>query len=78
MTRDHRDGEHIGWCEVHGKRLYARRCQARKVIRQLPNRKGMREYPCTEVDGHYHVGHLPPATVYGFKTANEVYGEGAA
>lgn len=64
---------HVGTCPVHGKRLYASRKAAKAVIRRSAD--PMREYPCTEVPGHWHVGHLPLRVMTGDCTASEWYGE---
>lgn len=64
---------HVGTCPVHGKRLYATRKAVRRAIRDIGDR-GMREYPCTEVPGHWHAGHLPLRVVTGDCTATEWYG----
>ncbi|MFG2059696.1 hypothetical protein ACGFI9_37360 [Micromonospora sp. NPDC048930] len=63
-----------GYCDAHGKRLFSSRKRARKQIREHRNGKGMREYPCTLVDGHFHIGHLPREVRRGYKTVAEVHG----
>ncbi|WP_431892708.1 hypothetical protein [Micromonospora haikouensis] len=68
--------DHIGYCDNHGKRLFSSRKQAKREIRRLPGGAGMREYRCDLVEGHWHIGHLPPAVREGRKTATEVYGGG--
>ena len=60
-----------GYCEKHRKRRYSSRKDAKRAIRYF-HQKGVREYRCTEFEGG-HVGHLPPATLYGEKTSREVY-----
>lgn len=62
------------WCRRHSKWRHNSRKLAKAAIRNTPDRKGMREYPCNARDGFWHVGHLPQATVYGLLTAREVYG----
>ncbi|MBM0275354.1 hypothetical protein [Micromonospora tarensis] len=65
--------DYVGYCDEHGKRLYPSRKQARKKLREHRSDKGMREYPCDLVEGHWHLGHLPLAVVEGRKTARQVY-----
>jgi len=54
----------IGYCEAHGKQLYASRESAKSVIKQM-REPGMRAYPCETHDGHWHIGHLPRAVRHG-------------
>ena len=70
---DQRPG-HMGYCDQHAKRLYSSRKQARKQIREHRHHRGMREYPCTLVAGHFHIGHLPRDVLKGRITAPEIYG----
>lgn len=60
-----------GYCDKHRKRRYSSRKDAKRAIRYF-HQKGVREYRCTQYEG-WHVGHLPPATLYGEKTSREVY-----
>lgn len=64
-----------GWCSAHGKLLYRSRKSAKASIRE--HHEHMRPYPCTEIAGQWHIGHLPAAVHYGVATAGEIYG-GAA
>lgn len=66
---------HTCWCSAHGKKGFTKD-NAKKAIKQLRRKggTGMREYPCSEVFGAWHIGHLPQATMWGLKTADEVYG----
>lgn len=66
---------HMGYCDGHGKRLYSSRKQAKKQIREHRQNQGMREYPCTLVVGHFHIGHLPKDVRKGRITASEIYGD---
>lgn len=66
----------IGYCDTHGKALFTSRKLARRFLRRLPNRDGIREYRCTEVDGMWHCGHLPQSVRSGRCTADEIYGGG--
>ncbi|MFI2577724.1 hypothetical protein ACH5AJ_36625 [Streptomyces rochei] len=65
---------HIGVCSDHGKRLFSSRKQARQEIRRSHIGAAMREYRCTSVAGHWHIGQLPPAVMEGRLTARQVYG----
>lgn len=70
---------HVAFCEVHGKKGFTKK-NAKKVIRMLRNRKetGMREYRCGSIPNLWHVGHLPPSIMWGFRSADEVYGSSDA
>lgn len=57
---------YIGWCPKHEKKIYAERKLARRAIRQM-HEKGMSAYPCDEVAGGWHVGHMPPEVLRGDK-----------
>ncbi len=63
---------YVGFCETHGKQLFVSRKKARKTARQI-NQPGLREYPCSEVDGFWHIGHLPKHVVQGRITAPQIY-----
>lgn len=64
---------HFGYCDLHGKRRFENRKDAKTAIRLWHRRgEGVREYRCT-ISG-WHVGHLPPVVRNGEKTAREVYG----
>lgn len=66
----------VGWCEAHGKLLFATRRSAKAFIRvNFHDGDGMREYRCKAVDGMYHVGHRPPAVRAGRMTVAQVYGD---
>ncbi|MGC4769229.1 hypothetical protein ACLQ25_09640 [Micromonospora sp. DT44] len=64
---------YVGYCDTHQKRLFSTRKLAKRHLRTHRNNKGMREYRCDLVDGFWHIGHLPLATVAGRKTARQVY-----
>lgn len=64
---------HVGWCEVHAKRLFASRGEARQARNDMQD-STLRAYPCTAVDGMFHLGHKPQAVMHGRLTAREVYG----
>lgn len=68
---------HTCWCYVHGKKGFTKD-NAKKAIKRVRHKgdTGMREYPCSEIFGVWHIGHLPQATLQGLKTAREVYGPG--
>lgn len=63
-----------GFCEVHDKALFGSRKHAKAFLRRRAHLDNMRPYPCDQVDGAYHIGHLPSAVVHGVKTADEHYG----
>lgn len=57
---------HCGVCDAHGKRLYATRRDAKATARQVDRSMGV--YPCDEVIGCWHMGHLAPAVKAGHAT----------
>lgn len=57
----------IGGC---GKAAYTERSGAKKAARKYGGH--LRPYRC-EKCGQWHVGHLPPAVLYGQATADDVY-----
>lgn len=59
-------------CRRCRKRRYAKRTGAKAAIRALPANKGMREYRCPVADG-WHIGHTPPAVLYGHASASDLY-----
>ncbi|MCU1647120.1 MAG: hypothetical protein JWN03_7395 [Nocardia sp.] len=64
------------WCPNCEKRGYPSRKAARKVCGQVPGRR-MNAYPCTRVDGMFHVGHLPQVVRAGDVTRHEHYSSAA-
>lgn len=64
---------YFGYCEPHGKRLYADRKSAKAVIREIGD-KGMRAYRCNLVAAAFHIGHMPQVVRSGEMTMREVYG----
>jgi len=67
---------HTWWCAAHHKKSYATRKTARRAIRILCESR-MRAYRCTALGDRWHIGHTPPALLYGERTADEIYGEEA-
>lgn len=67
---------HVAWCDGHEKKAFTKK-NAKKLIRTIRRRgdTGMREYPCGLIFNLWHVGHLPQATLWGFLTVDEVYGD---
>lgn len=64
---------YAAWCEVHGRKAFQTRKDARRAIRHMHGSR-MREYRCHVLCGLWHVGHLPLAVAAGLKTAADVYG----
>lgn len=65
----------LAWCVHCGKKAFTKN-NAKDLIRILPNRKGMREFPCpvnNETLGWWHAGHLPRQVRQGYMTVDEVY-----
>lgn len=62
---------HVTFCEIHGKKAFFK-ADAKKAIRNMPDRKGMREYRCGLLD-LWHVGHLPRVVLEGEMSAADVY-----
>lgn len=58
---------------THGKRLYETRKIARDRIRHIPGEQ-LRAYRCSDVEGYWHIGHLPDAVKKGEITARQIYG----
>lgn len=56
----------------HGKRLYPSRKLARKAARRARGHH-LREYRCSDVEGYWHIGHLPRVVMDGSFTATQVY-----
>lgn len=69
------DGERWVTCQAHGKRAYWSRKAAKKAIRELRGPQGMREYPCTELEGGFHIGHIPERVKRGKVTIGQIYRE---
>jgi hypothetical protein len=69
----HADG-YLHFCATHGKKAFTKP-GAKRAIRQLRERGGMREYRCDIVPDVWHIGHLPQAARVGLKTSGEVYGD---
>lgn len=55
-------------CTRHGKLTYSRRGDARSAARKLHD-PGIREYPCSNHPGCWHIGHMPPPVKRGEMTA---------
>ena len=53
----------IGYCPYHSKLLYMSRKDARKVARQHHPTKSV--YPCSVMEGYFHVGRLDPMVKQG-------------
>lgn len=64
----------VGTCHIHGKRVYIGRAAAKRAIRDVPDQKAMREYPCRHIADAWHIGHLPKIVRKGARTADEIYG----
>lgn len=62
-------------CPVCGKRSFPTKHMARRVRRQMRDRRGLSVYECAF--GGWHVGHLPWAVRRGEVTRGEIYEEGA-
>jgi len=62
-------------CRCCGKPLV--RYPSRRIARQIAKRRAagqhLSAYPCGTA---WHLGHLPPAVLYGIATRSEVYGRG--
>lgn len=62
---------HVTFCQIHQKKAF-HKDDAKKAIRNMPDRKGMREYWCEPL-GLWHVGHLPQVVLDGELSAADVY-----
>lgn len=60
-----------GWCEVHGKLLYANRKTAKKAARSHVSHKN--EFPCTEIPALWHIGELPAVVIRGEVTRDSYF-----
>lgn len=63
---------HVTYCEYHQKKAF-KKAAAKQAIRNMADRKGMREYRCGLLDDLWHVGHLPQAVLDGVVSAADVY-----
>lgn len=59
-------------CRSCRKRRYTKRSGAKEAIRINHRGEGMREYRCPVADG-WHIGHTPPAVLYGHTAASDLY-----
>jgi hypothetical protein len=64
---------HVTYCEYHQKKAFMK-AAAKQAIRNMADRKGMREYRCGLLDDLWHVGHLPQVVLDGELSATDVYG----
>lgn len=64
---------HTTYCEVHQKKAF-KKDAAKQAIRNMADRKGMREYRCGLLPDLWHVGHLPQVVLDGELSAADVYG----
>lgn len=60
-------------CSTHRWRAFLTRDDVRRYIRRL-NTPGLREYPCTAIDGCWHYGPLPDDVRSGERTIDEPAG----
>jgi hypothetical protein len=66
-------------CDTHEKRAYKSRKAAKIALdNSHPDDSGMRPYRCTEIDGAWHLGHLPRLVKQGIVGADTYYDPASA
>lgn len=70
------DKDHIGYCEVCGKRRYGSRKAAKAVARRMPDHQV--PYRCPRQREYWHTGHLAKPIIHGIASKEDIYQRGAA